>query len=354
MSDGCCAPRDGRSSCSCATRGDGAGGTGAAVLHTTSSITASDRFDHLLARWGVNRGGHRVEPGLHSLGDPDQNSPVFVTANYTLSFDALRSALAGVDAYILVLDTCGINVWCAAGKGTFGTDELVRRVKSTGLGSVVSHRRLVLPQLGATGVSAHDVKRRSGFSVTFGPVRATDLTDFMRDGEAADEMRRVRFGLLDRMVLVPVELVHVLLPCLVAAAVLYFVVGPLAAWSAIVSLLAGAVLFPVLLPWLPTPNFCTKGIVLGAVASLPFAMAAYAGNAAGPLWAKLGWPLVYLLGMPQVVSFLALNFTGSTTYTSRTGVRREISTYFPPMVWLFGAGVALLVVLSVLRFAGGL
>jgi hypothetical protein len=353
MSEGCCTTSDNQSSCASCECGAGASEASARVLRATSEITASDRLDHVLARWGVNRAGHRVEPGLHSLGAPGEDAPVFVTANYTLSFDALRSALEGTDAYILVLDTRGINVWCAAGKGTFGTDELVRRIESAGLGGVVAHRELVLPQLGAPGVSAHDVRRRTGFSVKYGPVRAQDLIEFMRTGGATDEMRRVRFGLSDRFVLIPVELVHVLLPCAAAAVVLYFVAGALAAWAAVVSLLVGSVLFPVMLPWLPTPNFSTRGLVLGAVAALPFAATAYAGHAASPLWARVGWPLVYLLGMPQVVSFLALNFTGSTTFTSRTGVKREIMTYFPSMVWMFGASLVLLVALSVARAVGG-
>ena len=353
MSDGCCTTRDSQSSCAACGDGAGAAEASAGIFRATSEITASDRLDHLLARWGVDRAGHRVDPGLYSLGVPGEDSPVFVTANYTLSFDALRSALENTDAYILVLDTRGINVWCAAGKGTFGTDELVHRVESTGLDGIVTHRELVLPQLGATGVAAQEVRKRTGFSVKYGPVRAADLIEFMRTGGATGDMRRVHFGLRDRFVLVPVELIHVLLPCVVAAAVLYFVVGPLAAWSAVVSLLVGAVLFPVLLPWLPTPNFSTKGSVLGVVAALPFAAAAFAGHAADPVWARVGWPLVYLLVMPQVVSFLALNFTGSTTFTSRTGVKREIMTYFPSMVWMSGAGTALLVALSVARAVGG-
>jgi len=353
MRDGRCTARSSRSSCvSCGCEA-GAADVSADVLRATSEITVSDRFDHLLARWGVNRAGHCVEPGLYSLGVPSDDTPVFVTANYTLSFDALRAALEGTDAYILVLDTKGINVWCAAGKGTFGTDELVRRVESVGLGGIVVHRKLVLPQLGAPGVSAHEVRRRTGFSVEYGPVRALDLVEFMRTGAATEGMRRVRFSLKDRFVLVPIELVHVLLPCAVAAVVLYFVAGPLAAWAAVVSLLVGAVLFPVLLPWLPTPNFSTRGLVLGVVAALPFAAAAYAGHSAGPLWARVGWPLVYLLGMPQVVSFLALNFTGSTTFTSRTGVKREIMTYFPSMAWTFGSSLALLIALSAARAVGG-
>ena len=353
MSDDCCTTRGNQSSCAACECGAGTSDVSEGILRTTSEITASDRLDHLQARWGVNRAGHCVEPGLYSLGAAGENTPVYVTANYTLSFDALRSALEGTDAYILVLDTGGINVWCAAGKGTFGTDELVQRVEAVGLGGIVAHRELVLPQLGAPGVSAHEVKRRTGFSVKYGPVRAQDLIEFMRTGRATEDMRRVRFGLMDRFVLIPVELVHVLLPCAAAAVVLYFVAGALAVWAAVASLLVGAVFFPVLLPWLPTPNFSTRGLVLGAVVAVPFAAAAFAQHAAGPLWARVGWPLVYLLGMPQVVSFLALNFTGSTTFTSRTGVKREIRTYFPSMVWMFGAGLVLLIALSVARFVGG-
>ena len=87
------------------------------IAGTTSTLTAADRWDHFLARIGVNRQGHRVDPGLYAIGSPSGDSPVLVTANYTLSFDALRSVLSGISAYILVLDTKGINVWCAAGKG---------------------------------------------------------------------------------------------------------------------------------------------------------------------------------------------------------------------------------------------
>jgi len=169
-----------------------------AIQPTTSVVTLADRWDHLLARWGVRRSGHRIEPGLYALGHPTSASPVFVTANYTLSFDALRSALAGIDGYILVLDTQGINVWCAAGKGTFGTDELVRRIEATALGDVVSHRVLILPQLGAAGVAAHEVKRRSGFKVEYGPVGAADLPEYLKTRRATPEMRQVRFTLRDR------------------------------------------------------------------------------------------------------------------------------------------------------------
>ena len=322
------------------------------VWSTTSTITRADRWDHLLARWGVNRSGHLAKPGLYSLGDPTPDSPVFVTANYTLSFDALRSALAGIDGYILVLDTFGVNVWCAAGKGTFGTDELVRRIEATALHRVIDHRVLILPQLGAAGVAAHEVKRRSGFKVEYGPVRASDLPEYLENRQATPEMRRVRFPLRDRLILIPVELVHTLLPMVIAAVALFLIAGPLAAAGVVAAVLGGVVLFPILFPWLPTRRFSTKGFVLGGLVAFPFALAALLGGPGTPLLLRAGWTLAYLLGLPPVTAYLALNFTGATPLTSKTGVRREIFAYVPVMAGTSGAGVVLTVALALFRLFG--
>jgi hypothetical protein len=319
------------------------------VRRATHTVTLANRWDHFLARWGVNRSVHRVEPGLYALGNPTADSPVFVTANYTLSFDALRSALAGTDGYILVLDTQGINVWCAAGKGTFGTDELVRRVEVTHLYDVVRHRVLILPQLGAPGVAAHQVKKRTGFRVEYGPVRAADLPEYLKTRQATPEMRRVRFDLRDRLVLIAVELVHVLLPLSIVTAVVFFLSGPLTAMAVVAAVLAGVVLFPILLPWLPTRDFSSKGFILGGLATLPFALGLLWRNPDAAWWMQVGGALTYLLPLPPVTAYLALNFTGSTTFTSRSGVKREISTYVPIMAWMFGAGIVLTVVLMLIR-----
>ena len=311
------------------------------ILPTSSRLTAADQWDHFLARVGFRRSEHRVEPGLYALNVPTPESPVFVTANYTLSFDALRAALAGMDAYILVLDTKGINVWCAAGKGTFGTDEIVQRVHATGLNEVVHHRRLILPQLGAPGVAAHEVKKRSGFLVEYGPVRAKDLPEYLESHQATSEMRRVRFTLRDRLVLTPVELNGALLPTVAVAVALYFVGGLAASLAVLTTVLAGTVLFPLLLPWIPTPNFSTKGFLLGGLAALPFALFAFLRHPDLAWWQRTMEALPFLLVMPAVTAFLALNFTGATTFTSRSGVRQEIYAYIPAMAWTIGSGILL-------------
>ena len=168
----------------------------------------ADRFAAWQARWGINRASWRIEPGLYALRAPSADSSVFATANYKFSFDELRKNLKGLDAWLLVLDTNGINVWCAAGKGTFGTLELVRSIMGTGLEKQVNHKTVILPQLGAPGVAAHRVKAYTGFSVVYGPVRAEDIPEFLRrNGKANPEMRKVRFDFTDRVILAPIELV---------------------------------------------------------------------------------------------------------------------------------------------------
>ena len=323
------------------------------ILPATSRITFSDHLDHFLARWGFNRSGHAVKTGVYSLGNPTPDSPVFVTANYTLSFDALRSALNHVDAYILILDTKSINVWCASGKGSFGTDELIHRIESTGLKDIVSHRVLILPQLGSPGVSAHQVKKESGFKVEFGPVRAEDLPKYLKDHKATPDMRKVQFTLRDRLILIPVELTHAILPVLILGTISYFIDGFLATWSIITVALTGIALYPILLPWIPTPNFSTKGFLLGTIAALPFVLITLLGNPDVSFWIRAGKALAYLLAMPAVTAFLTLNFTGSTTYTSRSGVKSEIYTYVPRMAWMMGGSVVFILGLSLIRILGG-
>jgi hypothetical protein len=293
--------------------------------------------------------GHIVTPGLYRLGNPDEDSPVFASANYTLSFDALRSALTGIDAYLLVLDTKGINVWCAAGKGTFGSAELVRSIECTDLAHVVRHRTIILPQLGAPGISWPEVMRRSGFRVEYGPVRAHDLPQYLKTHTATPEMRKIEFPIADRLVLIPVELVHVALPAIAGALILFFIAGSLAACAGIMAVLAGTVAFPLLLPFLPTRDFSTKGLILGMIVALPIA-GAFVLNQTGPVWMNAAGAGMALLVMPAVTAYLALNFTGCSTFTSRTGVKNEIFRYVPVMAVMAASGVILGILLGLLGF----
>ena len=328
--------------------------TGSAIAHrvidqTSGVLTFRNRLDHILARLGVRRSRHRVQPGLYALGNPSDSSPVFVSANYTLSFDALRSAARGIDAFILVLDTNGVNVWCAAGKGTFGTNEIVKKVEETALADMVSHRTLIVPQLGAPGVAAHEVKRRSGFTVKYGPVRAEDLPDYLSSGNATQQMRSVGFPTAARSVLIPVEAVHILLPVLLVNVVLT-VTGVIDHFynEVFAGILAGTVLFPLLLPWIPTKDFSSKGLLVGAAVVAPIIIRDVIGSQGTAWYVLAGSALGSLLIVSAVSAFLALNFTGSSTFTSKTGVQKEMYRYIPVMAWSFGIGLVLTITMLIL------
>lgn len=135
--------------------------------------------------------------------------------------------------------------------------------------------------------------------------------------------------------------------------VLFLIGGYLPAVAAVAAFLAGVVLIPILLPWIPTPNFSTKGLVLGGIVALPFAAAVFLQGTDGSLWIRLGGALAYLLVLPPVTAFLSLNFTGATTFTSRTGVKREIFAYIPVMAWMFGVGLVLSVGVVLAGLLGG-
>ena len=287
-----------------------------------------------------------VPPGLYAVGDPSPEAPVAVTANYKMSYDIVRSALGDRSVWLLVLETYGINVWCAAGKGTFGTDELVRRIRAVRLDEVVGHRQLLLPILGATGVAAYEVRRRSGFTVRYATLRAADLPEFLDNGMAATPaMRELTFTAAERLILTPVELVAALKLYLPIVPLLFLAGGissrgfdlPAASQPVVACLgavLAGCIAAPVLLPWLPTRSFAVKG----AFAGLIWALAWYGFMGEG--WST-GATVANFIVLPAVTAFLALNFTGSTPFTSRTGVKKEMRLSLPVMACALLAGLAL-------------
>lgn len=309
-------------------------------------LSRTDRWDSVKARWGIGRMHYSVPPGLYATGTPTAESPVFVTANYKMSFDALRASLGSLDGWILVLDTKGINVWCAAGKGTFGTKELIFRLSSVKLTDIVSHRRLILPQLGAAGVAAPEVARRSGFLIEWGPVRAADIPAWLAAGKVKDAaMREVSFHLRDRMAVAPIEIVHswpYVLAALTLAALYGLPAGPQWVGRAVPvaiiligTILVGTVFFPALLPWIPFRAFVVKGALLGvawaAICAALFHL---------PLLTGIGIALI----SAAVTGFLAMNFTGSSTFTSQSGALLEVEKSFWPIIGSLIGGIVLLVV----------
>jgi len=302
----------------------------------STHLTWRDHLGTLGARTGFAREKYLVNPGLYCLGNPDQEAPVLVTGNYKLTFDRVRASLAGQNLWLLVVDTRGINVWCAAGKGTFSTEEVAYQVVRCRLAEVVRHRRLILPQLSANGVAARRLKPLCGFTALFGPIEARDIVGYLQRGRVSEEMRTITFTLAERAVLIPVEVCALRRPLLVALAFFFIFSGispELFSISAaidrgtnlllasLVAIVAGAVATPLLLPWLPCRQFWVKGAFLGALAAALF-IVVNRGVAGGDQLALFWW----IVGLS---SYLAMNFTGCTPFTSLSGVEKELRRGLP-------------------------
>ncbi len=308
------------------------------VPRVKTTLEKADFAGSVRARCGISRDQYKVAPGLYCVGSPGKESPVLVTANYKLTFDDLRKNLVDADVWILVLDTRGVNVWCAAGKKNFSTDEIVRMVKKVQLATVVSHNELILPQLGAPGVAAHLVKKGCGFKVQWGPIRAEDIKQFLVNGQQTDEkMRSLTFTLSERLLLVPVEISLIIRPSILLIA-LFFVLSGICsdifsitqAWERGVAgvasygmgVLAGAVIVPAFLQWLPARSFYLKGIYVGLLF----------GGFNAWLWRNTftGLELLSMILISvSISSFAAMNFTGTTPYTSPSGVEKEMRWGIP-------------------------
>jgi len=323
------------------------------VKVVSSSLSIGDILGAWKVRWGIGRMNYTVKSGLYAVGNPDNESPVFVSANYKLTFDVLRKNLRGLNCWLLILDTKGINVWCAAGKGTFGTDELVRRIETSDLAKYVSHKKLILPQLGAVGVSAHEVAKRSGFNVAYGPVRASDIKKYMEAGEkATKEMRTVDFTLWDRIVLTPMELVPALKKSLPVLGVMFlanqFVKKPFDNFdsaSLAGAIFSGTAITPALLPTIPGKAFSQKGWLAGLCVMLGI-IGFFGKFKRGSRLLSVGGLLLY----PAISSYFAMNFTGSSTYTSPSGVNKEMRKALPFMV---GAAVVGTIFTVIAHLFGG-
>lgn len=317
----------------------------------STRLNKTDYWGAVKVRWGIGRNHYTVNPGLYKIGNPTTQSDVFVSANYKLSFDALRKNLHGFNAWILVIDTKGINVWCAASKGTFGTNNLSQSIKKVSLESIVKHRTIIVPQLGATGVSAHRTKELTGFRVVFGPVQAKDITAFIENGyKASPEMRKITFPIKERAKLIPVELTGGKYKLLLVAFLFFMFAGldksgfffnkmletfhfPII--NVFTSFLVGVIAVPLLLPFVPVRSFAFKGALLNIIMLASF-------------WATSTVPTLEIAAMAMIstsiASFTAMCFTGSSTYTSLSGVKKEMKWAIPLQITIAAIGFILFTV----------
>ncbi len=206
----------------------------------------------------------KYKTGLYAIGVPDRRSPVLVTGNFDLTVRRVVRALDGrVDCWLLVADSAGINVWCAAGGGYFTAEKIVAAFKTYHLDEVVDHHALILPQLCANGVDGWALRRETGWGVHWGPVRAKDIPAYLRARrKKTAAMRWVRFPLWDRLEMVTVTLgfyaLLILLPLFIWWRPLF--------WPVTAALAGLSYFYAVVHPWLPGKDGLWKSIPLSLIA----------------------------------------------------------------------------------------
>ncbi|MFX1417960.1 MAG: methyltransferase domain-containing protein [Promethearchaeota archaeon] len=279
-----------------------------------------------------------IEPGLYQSGYPDKNSPIIVTANYVYTYIKVMRALKGIDAWVLCVDSRGINVWCAARGNNFGNKQLIEAVETTGIARITNKKTLIVPQLSAGGIAAPLIKSEAPdfpFNILYGPVWAKYLPKFIEERPArkSNKMKLANFTLSHRF---RAEITHTtflfrkifLLPTIVLLLLLFglcfvdtlwirklWIVGELWLWIIIANALI-AILFPITKF---TRKFITKGIVFGIINILLFS---------GISWIFSYSILNILLSSIfyfWVAFFSTMSFSGYTMATSP----REIQDEYP-------------------------
>jgi len=138
--------------------------------------------------------------GLIKIGSPDRNSPVLLTCNFHLTVERVKRQLKGIDCYLLVANSRGINVWCAATGGLLTNHDVISVLKTRGIEELTDHKKVIMPQLAATGIETKVILAKTGWRIIWGPVYAKDIPDFINNNfNSTPEMRYVKFPLMQRI-----------------------------------------------------------------------------------------------------------------------------------------------------------
>jgi ubiquinone/menaquinone biosynthesis C-methylase UbiE len=145
-----------------------------------------------------------IEPGIYQSGHPNENSPIIVTANYEYTYIKVMRSLKGVDAWVLCVDSNGINVWCAARGNDFGNSQLIEAIEATGIHKITMKKKLILPQLSAGGVAIPQLPKDSEkfpFKIVYGPVWSKDIPKYLEEKPTRkpDSMKLAKFSLSHRI-----------------------------------------------------------------------------------------------------------------------------------------------------------
>lgn len=122
-----------------------------------------------------------VNPGIYEFGDVDENSPVLLTTNFSLTYYTVEGDLksGNANAYLLVLDTVGRAVDVAIAGGQFDGKSVADLVKQSGIEDKVKTRKMVIPGLAAP--LSGEIEDETGWDVIVGPRDSSTVPEFINE-----------------------------------------------------------------------------------------------------------------------------------------------------------------------------
>ncbi|RLB24078.1 MAG: acetyl-CoA decarbonylase/synthase complex subunit gamma, partial [Deltaproteobacteria bacterium] len=123
-----------------------------------------------------------VTEGIYEIGNPDENSPVLVTTNFSLTYFIVSGEVEGsrVPSWLLIMDTEGLSVMTAWAAGKFVGDAVGMFVKKCGIADKISHRKVIIPGYAAAIVGDME-EELPDWEVIVGPRDASLIPKFLKE-----------------------------------------------------------------------------------------------------------------------------------------------------------------------------
>jgi acetyl-CoA decarbonylase/synthase, CODH/ACS complex subunit gamma len=123
-----------------------------------------------------------VEKGIYEINNPDENSPLLITTNFSLTYFIVSGEIEGsrVPCRLLVADTEGLSVMTAWAAGKFVADAIGPFVRKSGIEEKIKHRSLVIPGYAAS-ISGELEEELPGWKITIGPREAAHIPAFLKE-----------------------------------------------------------------------------------------------------------------------------------------------------------------------------
>lgn len=150
-----------------------------------SDFKGENLFPLLLERLNIFTDPQRpmtVTQGIYPIGTPDENSPVLVTTNFSLTYFIVSGEIEGsrVPSWLLIMDTEGLSVMTAWAAGKFAGDGVASFVKKSGIADKVAHRKIIIPGYAAS-ISGELEEELPGWEVKIGPRDASLLPKYLKE-----------------------------------------------------------------------------------------------------------------------------------------------------------------------------